>query len=103
MNFPSCTLVRQAWLQQILKLSLKSTGHHVIKVREDANTKEIHMSVKPLLLHLYPDKTSLSIGPLTFYQDQAAGFMMQKYTVEGKVILSKIRHKFHDTKENVCQ
>ena len=84
MHFPSCTIIRQAWLQQTLKLSLKSTGHQMFKVREHANTQEIHVC-ETIAFALAPGQTKNKFENwvLEICQDHPVSCMVHDTVVEG--------------------
>ena len=73
-------------------MSLPATSYKMFKVREDAITQEINMSVQPLLVHLHPDRNKFEHWVLDRYQDQTTRFMVQDTIKEGKPIIRKFWH-----------
>ena len=61
------------------------------------------MAVKPLMLHLHPDKNWFEECVQDLNKDHPLGFMLQETIAEAKAILTKFLNKFSETNENLTQ
>ena len=59
--------------------------------------------MKPLLVHLHPDKNKFEHWDTDRYQYQAMDLMDQATTKEAKQILTKFWHNIQATNDNLCQ
>ena len=91
----------QAWLNQVLNISLKDNSYKILKVREGASALEINLSIKPLLLQLHPDKNKFEDWLMDHHQ--GGTFVLEQTLMEAKVILGKFWNKFLETKDNLVQ